>query len=256
MGPRGRTRRRTPTLRERPRRSTLATMSDEPRTVVITGGLGALGQAVTLHFARAGDQVVLPVQSQSPDLPPALAPCAAGCRLRLGHDLTDAKSVARLFDELPRVDVLVHLVGGFAMGAIQDTELDTWRRMIDLNATSAFLCVRAALGAMRRTGHGRIVTVASRAAEAPTAGQAAYAAAKAAVLALTRAVADETRGSDITANCVLPGIIDTPANRAAMGETTVATWVAPADLAESIFFLASPAAGALRGTALRAYGST
>ncbi len=230
-------------------------MANKPRTIVVTGGLGGLGQAVSLRFARAGDQVVIPTPAAAPELPPALAACCPRCRLCPGHDLTDEASVARLFSGLPRVDALVHLVGGFAMGPIEETSVETWRRQLDLNATTAFLCTRAALPVMRRAGHGRVVTVASRAAEAPAAGQSAYAAAKAAVLALTRVLAEETRGGDITANCVLPSVIDTPANRAAMGEAAAKDWVTPEDLAETIFFLASPAAGHLRGTALRTYGS-
>ena len=107
---------------------------------------------------------------------------------------------------------------------------------------------------MKEGGYGRIVTVGSRAAVEPASGLAAYGAAKAAVIALTRSVAEETRELDITANSVLPSVIDTPANRAAMGDAEASKWVTPERLAEAIAYLGSEAAGDLRGTTLPVYG--
>jgi NAD(P)-dependent dehydrogenase (short-subunit alcohol dehydrogenase family) len=169
-------------------------------------------------------------------------------------DLTDEGSVRALVDRMERVDVLIHLVGGFAMGDTHAFSTADFRALIELNLTSAFLACKHSLRRMRENGYGRIVTIGSRAAEEPGAGQAAYAAAKAGVVAMTRAVARETRGTDITANCVLPSVIDTPKNRVAMGESDSRSWVRPESLAEVVVFLASRAARDVRGAAVAVYG--
>jgi NAD(P)-dependent dehydrogenase (short-subunit alcohol dehydrogenase family) len=155
---------------------------------------------------------------------------------------------------MARVDAAVHLVGGFAMGATDEFAVDDLRGQLELNLVTAFLVVKHALRRMKQGGYGRIVAVGSRAAVEPAAGLAAYSAAKAGVVALVKSVAEETRTLDITANCVLPSIIDTPANRAAMGDADADQWVKPERLAESIAFLASEAAGDLRGATLTVYG--
>jgi NAD(P)-dependent dehydrogenase (short-subunit alcohol dehydrogenase family) len=228
--------------------------SVQDREVLIPGGTGGLGVHVTAAFVRAGARVTVPVFS-----PPETAALreVLGDRFdavrRVDADLRDEAQVRRLVEGMPKIDALVHLVGGFAMGETQTFALDTLREQLELNVVTAFATIKHALARMRELDYGRIVTVASRAAEQPSSGLAAYAAAKAGVLALTRAVADETRGTDITANCVLASVIDTPANRAAMGISQLHRWVAPQNLAEHIVHLASDAAGTLRGTALRVY---
>jgi len=169
-------------------------------------------------------------------------------------DLTQEAAVRELFAALPRVDAIVHLVGGFAMGRLVDTELDTVRHQLDLNVVTTFLVLKHGLAKLQKTGRGRIVTVASKAALDPPAELGVYAAAKSAVLALTRAAAAETQGTDIAANCVLPTVIDTPANRSAMGDDQAKTWVRPKRLAETIRFLCSDAAGDLRGSPLYTFG--
>jgi NAD(P)-dependent dehydrogenase (short-subunit alcohol dehydrogenase family) len=225
------------------------------RSVLVTGGTGALGTAVTAAFLRAGATVTVPVvaEAEAERMAREIGPDSARVLL-VRANLLDEDTVRRLIDGMPRVDAVVHLVGGFAMGPTDTFALDAYRAQIDTNLTTTFLVLKHALRRMKPQGSGRIVTVASRAALEPGAEQAAYAAAKAGVLAMTRAVATETRGTDITANCVLPSTIDTPANRRAMGEANAHLWVAPAQLAETIVHLASPAAGHLRGTALRAFG--
>jgi NAD(P)-dependent dehydrogenase (short-subunit alcohol dehydrogenase family) len=170
-------------------------------------------------------------------------------------DLTDEASVSSLVEGMPRVDAAIHLVGGFAMGPTAQFAVEDLRAQLDINVVTTFLVLKHALRKMQLEGYGRIVTVGSRSAVRPAAQQAAYSASKAAVVAMTQAIAEETRGRDITANCVLPSVIDTSANRASMGETKSDTWVKPASLAEVILFLASPAARDLRGAALPVYGS-
>jgi len=169
-------------------------------------------------------------------------------------DLRDEQQVRTLVDGMPRIDALVHLVGGFAMGPTHTTTLEQFREQFELNVTIAFLTIKHALRRMREADYGRIVTVGSRAALEPSGASPIYSAAKAALLGLTTAVADETRGTGITANCVLPSIIDTPANRSAMPDADTTKWVRPERLAQTIAFLASDEAGDLRGSALRVYG--
>ncbi len=226
------------------------------RHVLCTGGAGGLGNKVTTALVRRGARVTVPVyhRSEADRLLTDLGPLASHVVL-VQCDLREETAVAEMIAGMPRLDALVHLVGGFAMGPTVDFTLEQYREQVDLNLTITFLAVKHALRRMQSGGYGRIVTVASRAALEPSANAAVYAACKAGVLAFTRAVADETRGTNLTANCVLPSIIDTPANRAAMGEADAAKWVKPERLAETIAFLASEEAGDLRGSAITVYGS-
>jgi NAD(P)-dependent dehydrogenase (short-subunit alcohol dehydrogenase family) len=226
------------------------------RHVLCTGGAGGLGSKVTTALVRRGARVTVPVyqRKEADRLLADLGPMASHVVL-VQCDLREETAVAEMIAGMPRLDALVHLVGGFAMGPTVDFTLEHYREQVDLNLTITFLAVKHALRRMQTGGYGRIVTVASRAALEPSANAAVYAACKAGVLAFTRAVADETRGTNLTANCVLPSIIDTPANRAAMGEADAAKWVKPERLAETIAFLASEEAGDLRGSAITVYGS-
>lgn len=225
------------------------------RHVLVTGGSGGLGTAVTALLLARGAKLTVPVVDDRQ---------AAYLRAALGDDaervaqpradLRDEADVRRVIDGMERVDAAVHLVGGFAMGATDEFAVEDLRGQLELNLVTAFLVVKHALRRMKQGGYGRIVAVGSRAAVEPAAGLAAYSAAKAGVVALIKSVAEETRTLDITANCVLPSVIDTPANRAAMGDADAAKWVTPERLAESIAFLASEAAGDLRGATLTVYG--
>lgn len=225
------------------------------RNVVITGGTGGLGREVTKAIVARGANVVIPVYSTAE---------VSGLRDRLGldidrinfvpTDLRDEDQVARLFDEMPSVEGLVHLVGGFASGELHCSELATLDRLLALNVTTTYLALKHAVRRMRENRYGRIVTVSSRSAIEPVPSMAIYSATKAAVLAMTQALAEESKNHQITANVVLPTIIDTPTNRDAMGEQEAEKWVKPARLAETIAYLLSEAAGDLRGTAVRVYG--
>lgn len=169
-------------------------------------------------------------------------------------DLLDESAVRQLIEDMGRVDVLIHLVGGFSMGATHEYDYGDWRNDLDLNLNTTFLACKYSLAQMRQQGYGRIVTVGSRGAVEPGAQLAAYCAAKAAVVALTKSIAAETQNTGITANCVLPSVIDTPSNRAAMGDNNADSWVKPSSLGEVICFLASPAAQDIRGAAIPVYG--
>lgn len=230
------------------------------RQVLITGGSGGLGVHVTQAFLATDDgtqrRIVVPIPDarQETRLREAFGDdCDRIDAPRV--DLTDEAAVASLIGGMSSLDAVVHLVGGFAMGELHEAELSTLQQQLDINVRTTFLVLKHSLTAMRTQGRGRIVTVGSKAAAAPVAGLGIYAAAKAAVVALTQAAAEETKGTDITANCVMPTVIDTPANRAAMGDADAPNWVRPERLAATIHFLCSDAAGDLRGSPLRTFGS-
>lgn len=226
------------------------------RHVLVTGGTGALGRAVTRAFLSTGARVVVPVfhEDEKPGLLAAVGPHAGRLTLTPA-DLLDESSVVELLEAMDELHAVVHLVGGFAMGPLESCTVETARSQLELNVMTAFVVIKHAVARMRRTGHGRIVTIGSRSGVEPAPQQAIYSASKAALVALTRAVAAETKGTDITANCVLPSIMDTPANRSAMGEEHADRWVKPESLSEVVVFLASEAARDVRGAAVPVYGS-
>jgi NAD(P)-dependent dehydrogenase (short-subunit alcohol dehydrogenase family) len=154
-----------------------------------------------------------------------------------------------------KIDVLAHLVGGFAGGStIADTDDATFQRMFDMNLNSAFHMLRAVLPHMRRAKNGRVIAIGSRAAQAPGATVGAYSASKAALVSLIRTVAIENKDAGITANVILPGTMDTQANRLAMPGADVSQWVQPASVASLIVWLAGDAGKDVTGAAIPVYG--
>ncbi|HSZ82301.1 MAG TPA: SDR family NAD(P)-dependent oxidoreductase [Polyangia bacterium] len=206
--------------------------------VVVSGGTGALGRAVIEAFVAAGAVCHVPHRGAAP----ADLRAQMGDRLRLvaGVDLSDEAHVTRFYGELPALWASVHAAGGFAAAPATATTLADLRAQLDQNLVSAFLCSREAVRRMGAAG-GRVVNVASRAALEPTGGSLAYTIAKAGVVALTRALADEVKPTGILVNAVVPTIIDTPKNRVAMPSPpeVVARWSKPADIAATILWLAS-----------------
>ncbi len=225
--------------------------------ILITGGAGGLGTAVTQTVLERGATVVVPYRKDTDrDRLQSTLPAASLERLRLVRaDLLDEATVISLIHDIPRLDGLIHLVGGFSMGDTADFAYRDWKQAFDLNVNTTFLVCKHGLKKMQAQNYGRIVTVGSRGAVEPSAQLAAYCAAKAAVVALTKSIAAETQGTNITANVVLPSVIDTPANRDAMGTENVDQWVTPESLAEVICFLASAAARDVRGAAIPVYGN-
>jgi len=224
------------------------------RHLILTGGTGGLGTKVTQLALSLGAHITIPYHSlneveQFRKLIPN-----KGVSF-IFADLREEKSVLEIFGNESEVDILIHLVGGFSMGATDTYSLEDWNRQLNLNLTSTFLVCKYALKKMKENNYGRIVTVSSRVALEPAGQMAAYSASKAGVIALTKSIAEETKGSNITANTVLPSIIDTPANREAMGEKNAHKWVKPESFAETICFLGSEKAGDLRGTAIPVYGN-
>jgi len=227
------------------------------RTVMVTGAAGNLGRAVATAFAARGAALVLVDRSEE-----TLRKAFGGDDARhmlAAADLLDAAQVAQVVQRavarFGRIDVLANLAGGFRMGeAVHETSDATWNFLMDLNARTLLNTVRAVVPQMLGAGGGRIVNVGAAAAQKGVARMGAYVAAKSAVIRLTEAMAAELRENNINVNCVLPTIIDTPENRAAMPDADPGRWVAPEALADVIVFLASDAARAIHGAAVPVSG--
>ena len=229
------------------------------RVVLVTGGSGGLGSAVTEAFLADGWRVAVPTHSAGgSDALTGLAERHEGRLTWFPADLaTEAgagEAVARTANWGGRLDAVVHTVGGYAGGApLHETAVDDWDRMMSINLRSAFLIARAAIP--RLPEGGSIVFVSSRAALKGRKGHAAYAVSKAALLTLAEAIAEEYRGR-VRANAVLPGTIDTPANRASMPDAKHDAWTRPEEIARVILFLASGASGVVSGGAVPVYGES
>ena len=226
------------------------------RVAIITGGTGALGQAVTLRFLADGATVAVPyaVSAERDRLHQRVA---AADRDRLGMEAVDVGDLAAMTAfavsaaaARGKIDVLVAGVGGFAGGSLLETDAEIWQRMLDLNLTTAFSAAKAVLPRMIAARYGRIVVVASRAVVPPAAGFIAYTVAKAGVIAFTQALAQETREHGVTVNAVLPSTMDTPANRAAMPNADRSGWVPVESVADAIAVLAREASAHITGTLL------
>jgi NAD(P)-dependent dehydrogenase (short-subunit alcohol dehydrogenase family) len=224
------------------------------RTAIVTGGSGALGQAVTLRLLQDGLAVSVPwIIDKERDRLEARLPADARSRVLIEKcDVLDPDAFAALVGKTEQAleppSVLVTVVGGFAGGALVETDLATWEGQMRLNLTSAFVATRAVVPGMLARGHGRVVTIASRAVVPPAAGFIAYTVSKAGVIALTRALAEETRGRGVTVNAVLPSTMDTEANRAGMPGADFSTWTPVERVAEAIAFLARPEASHVTGS--------
>jgi NAD(P)-dependent dehydrogenase (short-subunit alcohol dehydrogenase family) len=233
--------------------------------VVVTGGTGALGRAVIGALRRAGAVCHVPnlVAAELDGFPYT---SNSGVHISPGVDLADETMVRGFYRALPPLWASIHLAGGFAMAPISEISAADFTAQFRMNALSCFLCSAAAVAAFRARREpgpggargGRIVNVAARPALEPRlgAGMVAYTASKSAVAALTQALAQETTDEEIWVNAVAPSVLDTPANRTAMPDADHSRWVAPADLAEVITFLASSANRVTRGAVIPVYGGS
>jgi len=221
------------------------------RVVIVTGGSGALGRANVTRFLAGGDRVVVPwiLKVERDAIAAEEGPAVASGRLVLIEaDLAEDTGARAVAAALPDVDVLVNGVGGFAGGApLHETDLEVWDRMFRTNVRTAVAMSRAVLPGMLARGRGSIVNVASRAAFERPPGLAAYAASKAAVVALTESLQREVLAHGLRVNAVVPTTIDTPANRAAMPGADFSLWTPPARIADVIHWLASDASATVRG---------
>ena len=231
------------------------------KVVLISGATGALGSAVTREFARTEARLALTGRSEQ-----KLERLAAEVGLPAGRVFTAAADVAQvdgvrdlveaIVARFERVDVLLNTVGGWSGGRrVGETPLEEWNRMLALNLRSAFLLSRAVLPLMLESGWGRIVHVSSKTAVAPRARQAAYAISKMGLITLTEVIAAEVKGSGITANVILPSIIDTPANRKMMPKADPRKWVPPGRIGATMRFLCSDDAASINGARVPIYGA-
>jgi NAD(P)-dependent dehydrogenase (short-subunit alcohol dehydrogenase family) len=230
------------------------------QVAVITGAAGNLGVAVARAFHGAGAKLAL--IDLSPDRFPNIFPDltqSSDCFFAPPTDGADPGSVALAVDEIKRrfgrIDILINTVGGYRAGtSLHETPLGDWEFMLGLNARSVFVMCQAVVPQMLGQNQGRIVNVASRAALRGDAGHAAYSASKAAVVRLTESMDEELKNHGVNVNCVMPAIIDTPQNRAAMPDADFRKWVTPEAIADVILFLASEGARAIHGAAIPVYG--
>lgn len=231
------------------------------KVVLVAGGTGGLGNAVSLAFLEEGAKVVVTYRKAS-EFATLKSAAGANASLLEGHliDVTDelatAAFVTDAFSRHGRLDAVVNAIGGYA-GGIKLWDLDTkiLDAMLSLNLRSGYALARAVLPAMLKQRYGSIVNVAAKAAVDHGAGAAAYAASKAAAVALMDSLAADAKGTGIRVNSILPSIIDTPANRLAMPGAAFAAWPKPQDIAQVILFLSSDAAKTIHGAAIPVYGA-
>ncbi len=214
------------------------------KTIIVTGANGTLGRAAaaaaTIHGAKVIEFDIT---------------FDADAEYRYVVDLTRPEIIAGCLASIGTVDAVFNIAGGFAMGPrVDETSDEQWQHMYTMNVVTMRNMVAAVVPAMRERGSGAIVNVGALSAREGQAGMGAYIAAKSTVMRLTETMARELRGDGINVNAVLPSIIDTPTNRADMPDADFSKWVAPADLAEVMCFLASDSARAVHGALLPVAG--
>ena len=223
------------------------------KVVLVTGANGGLGSCITQAFLDTGARVVGSSRNiQQSDFTSANF-------VAIPAELSEGESgnalIERVVQRFRKLDVLAHTVGGFAGGqSVAQTDEATFQHMLDLNLTSLFRILRAAIPVLRKSGNGRIIAIGSRAAVEPGAGVSAYSASKAAMTSLMKTVALENGDAGLTANVILPGTMDTPANRKAMPGADFSKWVQPANVASLVLWLAGDAAKEISGAAIPIYG--
>jgi NAD(P)-dependent dehydrogenase (short-subunit alcohol dehydrogenase family) len=228
------------------------------KVALVAGGTGGLGRAVSLAFLEEGAKVVVPYRSEKEFA--ELRGAASGRDSQLiGRvvDVLDETAVAKLVEETGRIDMLVNTVGAYVGG------VELWKlapadfdRMLNLNLRTGYLLARAVVPGMLKRGSGAVVNVSAKAAQDHGAGASAYAASKAASLAMMDSLAADARGTGVRVNSVLPSIIDTKANREAMPNAKFDVWPKPEDIANVILFLCSDAAKVVHGAAVTVYGDS
>ena len=223
------------------------------QVILVTGANGGLGMAVTRALLAEGAKVAgvsrRISQSDFPD----------NSFAAIQSDIVSLESADNVIDQVisrfGRLDALVHLVGGFAGGnTVAEMDPATFQQMFEINTNAVFYVLRAVLPKMRKQGHGRIVAIGSRAAVDPGPAVGAYSASKAAMVSLLRTVSLENRDIGINANVILPGTMDTPANRKAMPQADISKWVRTETIANLIVWLLGKNGDDVNGAVLSVYG--
>jgi NAD(P)-dependent dehydrogenase (short-subunit alcohol dehydrogenase family) len=238
------------------------TINFSGKVVLIAGGTGGLGYAVSLAFLEEGARVAVTYRKEEEFA--ALKQAAGANASALEGSLVDvtdegatAELVAGVILQHGRLDALVNTVGGYAGGVtLWELETKVFDRMLSLNLRSGYALARAVLPAMLKQRHGSIVNVAAKAAFDHGAGAAAYAASKAAAVAMMDSLAADTKGTGVRVNSILPSIIDTAVNRRAMPNADFAVWPKPEQIAQVILFLCSENAAVIHGAAVPVYGNS
>jgi len=235
----------------------------EGKVALVAGGTGGLGRAVSLAFLGEGAKVEVTyvVPGEWAELQDVVAKLGGGALKGHEVDVTDETAVNGLVETIVeaqgRLDVLVNTVGAYAGGLkLWEMETQVFEQMMTLNLRSGYVLARAAARTMLKQKRGAIVNVAAKAAFDHAAGAAAYAASKAAALAMIDSLAADLKGSGVRANSILPSIIDTAANRKAMPKADFAKWPKPEDIARVILFLCSEEAKVIQGAAVSVYGDS
>ncbi len=237
-------------------------MKFSDKVVLVAGGTGGLGRAVSLAFLEEGAKVVVTYREQKEFDALKNEGGANGSKIAGHHvDVTDETAVRQLFAKVlaehGRLDALANTVGAYAGGVnLWELETKVFDQMLALNLRSGYALSRAAIPVMLKQKHGAIVNVASKAALDHGAGAAAYAASKAATVALMDSLAAEVKGTGVRVNSILPSIIDTEANRKAMPGADFAKWPKPEEIARVILFLCSDDAKVIQGAAVPVYGDS
>ncbi|HEY2461952.1 MAG TPA: SDR family NAD(P)-dependent oxidoreductase [Candidatus Acidoferrum sp.] len=243
-------------------------MNDESKTglankvALVAGGTGGLGRAVSLAFLAEGGHVVVTYR-KTEELDALKSLAAANAPHLEGYpvDVTDEAAVSKLVENIvathAKLDILVNTVGGYAGGIkLWELETKTFDQMLALNLRSGYALSRAAVRLMLKQKSGAIVNVAAKAAFDHGAGASAYAASKAAAVAMMDSLAEDLKGTGVRVNSILPSIIDTEMNRKAMPGANFAAWPKPEDIAKVIVFLCSDAAKVIHGASVPVYGNS
>jgi NAD(P)-dependent dehydrogenase (short-subunit alcohol dehydrogenase family) len=224
------------------------------RIVFITGANGGLGTFVTQSFLQQGDKVI--GASRHVDSSEFPSPNFRAISVDFTNPQQVRDAIAKVISEFGHLDVLVHVLGGFAGGqSIATTDDGTWERMQDLNLTSAFYVFRETIPHLRKSKNGRIVAIGSLTAKEPQPNLGAYVTFKAALSTLVQTVALENTDSRLTANLVLPGTMDTPANRQTMPNADFSKWLDPKRVADLILWVADESAAQVTGTVIPIEGT-
>ena len=235
-------------------------MTRQNRNVLITGGTGILGSAVTNAYLAQGDTVAVTYLFENEverfkAYNPELSKDVTFLYANVTEEAEVQNTIKEFLFQFDRLDVLINIVGGFVGGIpTAELEVDRWDFMMDLNLKSVFLCCKAAIPDMTAQGYGKIINVSARAGLKGEAGLSAYCVSKGGVRTLTESLAAEVMDSGVNVNAIMPSIMDTPMNREAMPDEEHDRWVAPADVAKVICFLTSDDAAVINGAAIPVYG--
>ncbi|WP_150304403.1 SDR family NAD(P)-dependent oxidoreductase [Pseudomonas saliphila] len=230
------------------------TLSLQGRAVIVTGGFGVLGSALTRLLLEQGAQVAALDLNEVPASLVATADFLPLGKVNLTETASAEQAMTRVVDTFGHIDAVVNVAGGFAWETFESGSLDTWDRLYQMNVRTAIVSTKAALPHILSAGNGRVVNVSALAANKAGPGVSAYAASKAGVARFTESLAEELKQRDVTVNAVMPSIIDTPTNRADMPDQDFSSWVTPEALSAVIAFLLSAEGQVITGACLPVSG--